>query len=150
MCQFARECLQLAETLESDSTVAYDTELRHVFFDGTQWHSNPLRHGPDVGWHTLLFEGLCHTIIRDLRDYGQRHPDETAYPKPTILIIMPLSRSGIPFTVLVQRILEEEGIEDGVVHVSLPLNTRGESVPIVHADRHRRSLGVEDQYCGTQ
>ena len=34
--------------------------------------------------------------------------------------------------------------------VSLPLNIRGESVPIVHCVRHRRTVGIEDQYAGTQ
>ena len=34
--------------------------------------------------------------------------------------------------------------------VSLPLNIRGESFPIVHCVRHRRTVGIEDQYAGTQ
>ena len=49
-----------------------------------------------------------------------------------------------------QAVFEDKRRPQGVVQVSLPGNTRGESVPIVHCVRHRRSLHAADQYAGTQ
>ena len=71
-------------------------------------------------------------------------------PTPTVLVIMPLSRSAIPLFVLMQAVFEDKRRPQGVVQVSLPGNTRGESVPIVHCVRHRRSLQAADQYTGPQ
>ena len=63
---------------------------------------------------------------------------------------MPLSRSAIPLCCLVEKVLSHHGFPNDVVAISLPLNIRGESRPIVHCVRHRRTVGTEDQYAGTQ
>ena len=111
------------------------------FFDGARWHSSPLRHGEEVGWHELLFEALCHIVVADVQEYQSRHPGTSMseLPSPTVLVVMPLSRSAIPLCVLLQEACKEFQIPQGVVQVFLPLNIRGESVPIVHCVRHRRT-----------
>ena len=71
-------------------------------------------------------------------------------PKPTVLVIMPLSRSAIPFSCLMQAVLECIGWSKEYVQVALPLKTRGESIPMAHCVRHRRTVEAEDQYTGIQ
>ena len=63
---------------------------------------------------------------------------------------MPLSRSVIPFSRLMQAVLESTRWDKEHVQVSLLLNTRGESIPIVHCVRHRRTLQASGPYAGTQ
>ena len=82
-------------------------------------------------------------------NYEARHPNQDL-PQPTVLIIMPLSRSAIPLGALIEEAFRHSGRPAGCVQVSLPLNTRGESVPIVHCLRHRRNLHTPDQYVGAQ
>ena len=150
VCDYIRHCFHFAQTFTSDSAVAFNTKLEHVFFDGEQWHGSPWLHGEEVGWHSLMFESLCQAVLADLLKYERRHPNIQKLPTPTVLVIMPLSRSAIPLCMLMQAALEANRIPPGVVQVSLPLNTKGESVPIVHCVRHRRSLRASDQYAGTQ
>ena len=49
-----------------------------------------------------------------------------------------------------REVLEVHGLPEELVQVALPLNTRGQSIPIVHCVRHRRTRQAEDQYAGTQ
>ena len=150
VCNYIQRCFRFAATFASDKTVAYDTRLEHVFFDGDGWRCSPLRQGSEVGWHQRLFESICHAVVADLQKYQKRHSGIQRLPTPTVVVIMPLSRSAIPLCVLIQKEMAKHGIPEGVVTVSLPLNTRGESVPIVHCVRHRRFVRVADQYAGTQ
>ena len=121
-----------------------------MFFDGGQWHRNPLQEGDEVAWHSLLFESLCHTVSAGLAENEGRHPKIVKMPRPAVLVIMPLSSSAISLWDLMQTVFADKQIAKGVVQVSLHGNTGGESVPIVHCDRHRRSLQAADQYTGTQ
>ena len=152
VCSYVKHCFDFIKTYTSDPQVAYKTVLEHVFFDGNWWCTNPSRQGEEVGWHELLFEALCHVVIRDVKEYQERHPDTpmSKLPRPTVLVVMPLSRSAIPLCVLLQEACKEFKIPDDVVRISLPLNIRGESVPIVHCVRHRRTLKAWDQYAGIQ
>ena len=36
------------------------------FSDGAWWHSSPLRHEEEVGWHEFLFEALFHIVVADV------------------------------------------------------------------------------------
>ena len=153
VCDYVKHCLHtITKSYTSDPAVAYETVLEHVFFDGNRWCTNPLHQGEEVGWHDLLFQALCHVVIRDVKAYKDRHPDTpmSKLPRPTVLIVMPLSRSAIPLCVLLQEVCGKLEIPDDVVRISLPLNIRGESFPIVHCVRHRRTLEAWDQYAGTQ
>ena len=105
---------------------------------------SPLRPGEEVGWHWLVFESLCHTVLADIVNYEARHPDQDL-PQPTVLTIMPLSRSAIPLCALIEEAFRNSERPAGWVQVSLPSNTRGESVPIVHCFRRRRTLHTPDQ-----
>eukprot|EP00959_Pyramimonas_sp_CCMP1952_P058619 1224059-Pyramimonas_sp.AAC.1 len=49
-----------------------------------------------------------------------------------------------------QAAFDDSALGPGVVQVSPPLNVRGESVPIVHCARHRRTVGAQDQCAGTR
>ena len=69
VCDYVNYCFDFEKTFASDSVIACNTKLEHVFFDGDQWHCSPLRHGEEVGWHSLLFESLCHAVLADLREY---------------------------------------------------------------------------------
>ena len=111
-----------------------------------------MRKGEEVGWHERLFQALCHMVVSDVQAYQSRHSGTSMseLPHPTVLVVMPLSRSAIPLSVLLQEACNYKGIPTGVVQVSLPLSIRGESVPIVHCVRHRRTLRAQDQYAGTQ
>ena len=149
--EYIRKCFDFAREFASDDRIAFPTSLAHVFFDGELWKSNPMhRAGWEVGWHGLLFQSLCHIILSDLTHYQQHYSGGQDLPHPTVLVIMPLSRSAIPLTVLIENFLLQERIPRGVVEISLPLSARGESVPIVHCVRHRRFLQHADQYAGTQ
>ena len=127
VCDYVKHCFEFAETFTSDKRVAYETVLEHVFFEGSEWQISPLRRGEEVGWHPLLFQALCHIVFSDLGEYMIRHPGTSIFklPIPTVMVVMPLSRSAIPLCVLVQEACKQRGYPTGVVQVSLPLNTRG-------------------------
>ena len=161
VCDYVRNCFETGPDFTADTGVAPNTEFIHVFYDGDPWERNPLN--PDteeVGWHFTLFRTLCQLVVDDIEWYRDKHlyggrvpgPGEPKkdLPKPTILIIMPLSRSAVPLAALLRDLLASLDVPEGVVQVSLPLSSRGESVPIVNCVRQRRFVDRADQYAGTQ
>ena len=49
VCDYVNYCFDFEQTFASDSVIACNTKLEHVFFDGGQWHRNPLQEGDEVG-----------------------------------------------------------------------------------------------------
>ena len=44
--------------------------------DGEEYSTKAMgiiRHGQEVGWHTLLYESICHAIVGDLYEYKRKH-----------------------------------------------------------------------------
>ena len=90
-----------------------------------------------------------------------RVPESHVYPmrtpkggqqgrKRNDLMIMPPSRAGVPLHEFMHVLFDEGCRWPGIVQVCFPLKARGESIPIVHCLRHRRTLWVADQYIGDQ
>ena len=97
VCNVVKDCFAFAPSFDSDTAVAAQTKLLHVFYNGSKWHKSPVRKGIEVGWHDLLFQLLYHHVWADLDDYRKKLDPNAALPRPTVLI-MPLSRSAIPLT----------------------------------------------------
>eukprot|EP00959_Pyramimonas_sp_CCMP1952_P358055 7497311-Pyramimonas_sp.AAC.1 len=47
-CNYVARCFEFASAFASDSAVARDTTLQHVFYDGDQWWRSPVRGGDEV------------------------------------------------------------------------------------------------------
>ena len=122
-----------------------------VYYSGWGWQSGRWQSKREVKWNDTLFQCLALAVMKDLEEYMkamQLTPQKL--PRPTVLIIMPLSRAGVPLHEFMHVLFDEGCRWPGIVQVCFPLKARGESIPIVHCLRHRRTLWVADQYIGDQ
>ena len=75
VCDYVQSCFDFIEKITSDTNAAPDTQLHHVFYNGEAWMASPVRQGQEAGWHSHLFETLCHQVEADLewcKDYYER------------------------------------------------------------------------------
>ena len=99
-----------------------------------------------VGWHKDLFGALVAMVAQDVKYARQRDRDARS-SKAKVLIICPLSRSGIPVFMIVRELVDKLW-PSGEVSVLLASSARGLTASIVHVLRHRRFVGSADQYQG--
>ena len=101
-----------------------------------------------AGWHRDLFGALMAMVAEDVK-YAREHDRDPSSSKAKVLIICPLSRSGIPVFMIVRELVGKLW-PSGEVSVLLASSARGLTASIVHVLRHRRFVGSADQYEGVQ
>ena len=85
-------------------------------------------------------------VAQDVK-YAREHDRDPGSSKAKVLIICPLSRSGIPVFMIVRELVDKLW-PSGEVSVLLASSARGLTASIVHVLRHRRFVGSADQYDG--
>ena len=93
-----------------------------------------------AGWHKDLFGALMAMVAQDVK-YARKHDRDPGSSKAKVLILCPLSRSGIPVLMIVRELVDKLW-PSGEVSVLLASSVRGLTASIVHVLRHRRFVGL--------